>query len=159
VVASDGTTIASRVSYDPWGKIAETGSGAVTDLAFTGHHFDRPTGLALAWYRGYDPVLGRWLSKDPIGLGGGPNLYGYVKNDPLNEIDPDGRLSWPLVCAFVGVAAQQACLNSFPGEYNMCFAAGQAAEALCNARPPNPPDAPPKPPPTKPPPRDPKKCN
>lgn len=30
VVASDGTTIASRVSYDPWGKITETGSVALT---------------------------------------------------------------------------------------------------------------------------------
>src|SRR5687767_14885139 len=45
VVGSDGTTIASRVSYDPWGKTTETGSGALTDFGFTGHHYDRPTGL------------------------------------------------------------------------------------------------------------------
>ncbi|MBX3203341.1 MAG: hypothetical protein KF894_34775, partial [Labilithrix sp.] len=90
VVGSDGTTIASRVSYDPWGKITETGSGALTDFAFTGHHFDRPTGLGLTWWRGYDPKLGRWLSRDPIGLAGGPNLYAYVGSDPVNAIDPFG---------------------------------------------------------------------
>jgi RHS repeat-associated protein len=90
VVASNGTTIASRVSYDPWGKRTESGSGAVSDFAFTGHHLDRPTGLNLTWYRGYDASLGRWLSEDPLGLGGGLNVYGYVSNDPTDVVDPLG---------------------------------------------------------------------
>jgi RHS repeat-associated protein len=90
VVASDGTTIASRVSYDPWGKATESGAGALPDFGFTGHYFDRPTGLNLTWYRAYDPALGRWLSNDPIGLLGGANLYDYVSNDPVNSTDPDG---------------------------------------------------------------------
>lgn len=38
----------------------------------------------------YDPELGRWLSRDPIGEDGGTNLYGYVGNDPANMIDPFG---------------------------------------------------------------------
>ena len=38
----------------------------------------------------YDPELGRWLSRDPIGEDGGLNLYGYVANDPIGLIDPDG---------------------------------------------------------------------
>ncbi len=91
VVGSNGTTIASRLSYDPWGKITESGSGALTDFAFTGHNYDRPTGLSLAPTRGYDALLGRWLSKDPIGLRGGLNLYGYVDNDTPNAIDPSGN--------------------------------------------------------------------
>jgi RHS repeat-associated protein len=90
VVESSGTTIASRVSYDPWGKPTETGSGALTDFAFTGHHYDRRSELSLTRYRGYDPTLGRWLSRDPIGLAGGVNLYGYVDNDPLSLFDPTG---------------------------------------------------------------------
>ena len=41
--------------------------------------------------RDYDPSIGRWLSKDPILFNGGDtNLYGYVLQDPVNWIDPEG---------------------------------------------------------------------
>lgn len=44
--------------------------------------------------RVYDPSMGRWLTKDPIGFGGGDaNLYGYVANDPVNWVDPSGLIS------------------------------------------------------------------
>lgn len=43
------------------------------------------------WHRYYDPQLGRYLSTDPIGIAGGDlNLYGYVANDPIDFIDPEG---------------------------------------------------------------------
>ena len=90
VVGSDGTTVASRVSYDPWGTATETGS-VVPDFGFTGQYIDRSSGLALARYRGYSANLGRWMSRDPMGLRGGLNLYGYVNNRPISFIDPDGR--------------------------------------------------------------------
>jgi len=40
--------------------------------------------------RQYDPVTGRFTQEDPIGLGGGLNLYGYADGDPLNLADPFG---------------------------------------------------------------------
>lgn len=49
--------------------------------------------LADLWYnrhRDYDPVTGRYIQADPIGLMGGSNPYGYADNDPLNAIDPLG---------------------------------------------------------------------
>jgi len=38
-------------------------------------------------YRYYDPVTGRWPSRDPIGERGGMNLYGFVGNDGVGRID------------------------------------------------------------------------
>lgn len=38
-------------------------------------------------YRYYDPLTGRWPSRDPIGEKGGVNLYGFVGNDGIDKID------------------------------------------------------------------------
>jgi hypothetical protein len=40
--------------------------------------------------RWYDPITGRWLSNDPIGISGGLNMYVFVNNNPINFRDPDG---------------------------------------------------------------------
>ena len=44
----------------------------------------------LFWARPYDPNLGRWIQRDPIGERGGLNLYGYVQNNPIVKTDPLG---------------------------------------------------------------------
>lgn len=92
VVGSNGTTIASTRSYGPWGAMSESGSGASTDFGYAGMYDDRPSGLGLTLFRGYDSSTGRWLSQDPIGLEGGLNLYSYVDNDPVNFVDPLGLM-------------------------------------------------------------------
>ena len=53
-----------------------------------------------AWFsfghRDYDPDIGRWTAKDPIFFAGGDtDLYGYVLNDPINEVDPFGLFRIP----------------------------------------------------------------
>jgi hypothetical protein len=41
----------------------------------------------------YNPQLGRWLSRDPLGEAGGFNLYAYCGNDPVNKHDPLGLMT------------------------------------------------------------------
>lgn len=50
-------------------------------------------GVADYGYRYYDPVTGRWPSRDPIEEEGGVNLYGFVGNDGVNEWDLLGLLT------------------------------------------------------------------
>jgi len=46
--------------------------------------------LQLSGRRSYSPGLGRWLSRDPIGVFGGLNLSGFVRNDPVRNVDSVG---------------------------------------------------------------------
>jgi len=55
-----------------------------------GAYTDNETGLVLMGHRYYDAGTGRFLTRDPMGYGGGINLYGFTGNNPVNEMDPDG---------------------------------------------------------------------
>ena len=52
--------------------------------------------------RDYDPVLGRYIQADPIGLLGDVNPYLYANGDPVNMMDPDGEFAQLLVPIIVG---------------------------------------------------------
>lgn len=60
------------------------------NLRFPGQYYDRETGLHHNGYRDYDPVTGRYIESDPIGLAGGVNTYLYVTANPVSDIDPAG---------------------------------------------------------------------
>jgi len=71
--------------------ISEAGrrAGFRNPIRFQGQHWDEETGLLYNRYRYFDPVSGRFLSKDPIGIKGGINAHQYAPN-PVNWIDPLG---------------------------------------------------------------------
>nr|WP_244131742.1 RHS repeat-associated core domain-containing protein [Burkholderia multivorans] len=62
---------------------------ARNSLRFQGQQEDEETGLHYNRHRYYDPSSGRFVSKDPIGLDGGINVYQYADN-PTGWIDPLG---------------------------------------------------------------------
>ncbi len=86
--------------------------GDRTSRGFTGHeHLDR-TGLVHMNGRLYDPLLGRFLSPDPIVAnpadGQQWNLYSYAMNSPLSYVDPSGL-------SFCDPAQQSWCGGGLPG--------------------------------------------
>jgi RHS repeat-associated protein len=69
---------------------------------FTGHqikrlpgqYYDTETNLHYNYFRDYDPIIGRYIQSDPIGLSGGLNTFTYVDNQPLGYSDPKGLVKW-----------------------------------------------------------------
>ncbi len=60
-------------------------------FGYTGRMFDNEIGLQNNLNRWYDPVVGRWISQDPIGFeAGDANLYRHVGNSSTNATDPSG---------------------------------------------------------------------
>ncbi len=57
--------------------------------------WDKINHVAYYGYRYYDPLTGRWPSRDPIGEDGVPNLYGFVGNDSNDWIDDLGNEKKP----------------------------------------------------------------
>ncbi|MDP9194011.1 MAG: RHS repeat-associated core domain-containing protein, partial [Acidobacteriota bacterium] len=95
VTDSDGVEI-SRHTYYPFGY--EVGAATSGEKQFTGHERDSPT-LDYMHARYYNPTWGRFLSVDPLldvkrstREPQSWNRYSYVVNNPINRIDPDGRM-------------------------------------------------------------------
>src|SRR5437773_1396068 len=85
---ASGIVIANSYSYDPFGVLESSTGSVLNSLRFAGREYDSETGLYYFRARYYDPAVGRFVSEDPIGLGGGINQYAYASNDPVNGSDP-----------------------------------------------------------------------
>jgi RHS repeat-associated protein len=79
----------------------------------------RRAGVIYYGYRYYDPVTGRWPSRDPIEEGGGVNLYGFVGNKSISFYDYLGLQSIGDCCEAQKAICTQDCSQS--GGQSGCF--------------------------------------
>jgi len=86
--------IVARWQYDAWGNVmgeeVSVPALAAIRYRFQCREWSAATGLTNFRMRWYDSVTGRWLSKDPIGLSGGMNLYAFCGNNSLSFTDVMG---------------------------------------------------------------------
>jgi RHS repeat-associated protein len=83
-------TFVNTYTYDSYGKLSASTGAAVNPFQYTARDFDAEIGIYQYRFRYYDQNVGRFLSEDPLGFGGGPNFYAYVTNDPVDIVDPFG---------------------------------------------------------------------
>jgi len=97
-VVDTSSSVVDHIVYNSFGQVAYESNAAIAHWAgFAGYHTDASTGLDYADFRWYDPLVGRWISEDPLGFGGGDtNVSRYVGNAVTGGIDPTGEgiLSW-----------------------------------------------------------------
>ena len=80
----------TEYSYEPFGRTLSNGAPSTNSMKYAGRE-EEVTALYYLRARYYSTKLQRFISEDPIGFAGGdPNLYAYVGNGPINEIDPLG---------------------------------------------------------------------
>ncbi len=99
ILDEDGN-ILERRSYDAFGDmtcmlpdgtpVANSPTGV--DVGFQGQVREEVTGLYQMGYRWFNPCLGRWLSRDPIGMEGGANESSFCGNHPISTTDPFGLM-------------------------------------------------------------------
>ncbi|HGC5187066.1 TPA: RHS repeat-associated core domain-containing protein, partial [Escherichia coli] len=90
LISTEGAT-EWRGEYDEWGNQLneENPHHLFQPYRLPGQQYDDESGLCYNRYRYYEPLQGRYITQDPIGLNGGWNLYKYPLN-PINYADPLG---------------------------------------------------------------------
>jgi len=87
--------LALEMDYQAWGEAREviaeaaTSAGIRNPFRFQGQYHDDESGLHYNRHRYYDPEIGRFISRDPIGLMGGINTHNYAPNS-IQWVDPLG---------------------------------------------------------------------
>jgi RHS repeat-associated protein len=93
VAVTDGTgQEVQSYLYGPYGEVLAAQGTLPNPFQYLGQHWvmTDANGLLHMNARYYLPEARRFLTEDPIGLGGGPNVLAYAAGDPVNQIDPSG---------------------------------------------------------------------
>jgi len=96
VITGENGLPIQNYTYLPYGSTMNVEYDTINALRFVGRYGgykDDDTELTYFWHRWYDEVDGRWVSRDPIGISGGINLFGYVNNRPNYFTDLTGLLT------------------------------------------------------------------
>jgi RHS repeat-associated protein len=115
-------------------QIASTRLAAINNHRFPGQYYDAETGLHQNYFRDYEASIGRYVQRDPIGLDGGINVFGYVGGGPLYWADPEGLVGQicvlnPAGCAQAADKVIRLCVTAIKA-IAAALTAGKAVEII-----------------------------
>ena len=109
IIDSNGNIVV-QYNYDAWGNhkvlnasgveiVTVNDIGNLNPFRYRGYYYDTETGLYYLQTRYYDPIVGRFISRDSIEYAdpesiNGINLYAYCGNNPVMHSDPYGTTEW-----------------------------------------------------------------
>jgi len=113
---TDAVNTANSYTYTPYGQFYEFAETVVNPWTFTGQWYDEEIAQYYLRARQYDPAMMRFTSRDPVkGEQDEPltlHKYLYCLNDPIDRIDPSGKISAAsLANAVVTGCSCQACVG------------------------------------------------
>ncbi len=90
--------VQNTIVYNGFGNITSESNASFGDrYKWTGREWDAEAELQYNRARFYDPAVGKWISRDPLGFeAGDSNLYRYVNNQPVMKTDPSGLQFRPM---------------------------------------------------------------
>jgi RHS repeat-associated protein len=92
VLIGTNQLLVARYVFDPFGRTVGS-VGSLSDAnhyRFSSKEIDLNGGCIYYLHRFYEPVLQRWINRDPTYENGDNNLYRFLANEPLDNIDPYG---------------------------------------------------------------------
>jgi RHS repeat-associated protein len=89
-LSSTAGSLAQTYTFDSFGKQTASSGSLTNPFQYTARELDSETGLYFYRARYVDPNAGRFLSEDPVRFSAGVNFYAYVKNEPIDFVDPFG---------------------------------------------------------------------
>jgi RHS repeat-associated protein len=134
LVNAANSSVLAQYEYGPFGElIRATGPMAkLNPFRFSTKYEDDETDLVYYGYRYYNASTERWLNRDPAEESGGINLYAFVENNPLSEVDVNGLASGPvgswLTSTIVDAIKRSRLQGMFRSESSAKFGASGTAE-------------------------------
>nr|WP_320193973.1 RHS repeat-associated core domain-containing protein [uncultured Desulfobacter sp.] len=80
-----------KAEYSAYGEAIVKVETIENNLRFPGQYFDEELSMNYNWHRYYEPSFGRYTRIDPIGVKNTDHLYTYASNNPIRNIDIDGK--------------------------------------------------------------------
>ncbi len=92
VVTDESGNVVKAVEYSAFGEtLLDSAPSFELPIGYAGGIADPAAGIVHMGLRPYDPASGRFMARDPLGLGGGQaNLFSYSGDEPIQHSDPIG---------------------------------------------------------------------